>query len=137
MPEAIRRARDMVANMNPVLAGAEFVFCSTADPSLIAKARPLALGSFREDEGVTLILPLEAAQRLDFPHDLPMRRIELTVNSALDGVGLTASVAAALAAEEIPCNVVAAFHHDYVFTPSATAERALAVLQALQAGAAS
>ena len=59
------------------------------------------------------------------------------MNSALDGVGLTAAVSGALAAEAIPCNVVAAFHHDHIFVPSGMAERALAVLKALQGGAVS
>jgi hypothetical protein len=53
------------------------------------------------------------------------------VNCALDGVGLTAAVASALAGEGIPCNVVAAFHRDHIFVPSEAAERALAVLKAL------
>jgi len=73
--------------------------------------------------------------RLGFPVSLPMRRIVLEVNSALDGVGLTAAVSAALGAESIPCNMVAAYHHDHVFAPSAMAERALAILKALQAEA--
>jgi hypothetical protein len=51
------------------------------------------------------------------------------VHSALDGTGLTAAVSAALAAAGIPCNMVAAFHHDHVFVPAAMAARALAVLQ--------
>jgi len=61
-----------------------------------------------------------------------MKRIVLTANSALDGVGLTAAVASALAETDIPCNIVAAFRHDHVFVPSAMAERALAILKALQ-----
>jgi len=135
--EPIRAARDMVAAMNPALDPDEFVFCSSCDPSLIANAEALALGSFREAEGVTLILPRGAAEALGFSTESPMRRIVLTVNSALDGVGLTAAVASALAAEGIPCNVVAAFHHDHVFAPSEMAERALAALEALQVRSAS
>jgi hypothetical protein len=119
--------------VNPVLWRDEFVFCFATDPSLIGEAQPLAIGSFREAEGLTLILPREAAEVLGFPVALPMRRIELTANSALDGVGLTASVASAPAAESIPCNVVAAFHHDHVFVPAGMAGLALAVLEALQA----
>ena len=64
-----------------------------------------------------------------------MRRIELTVHSALEGVGLTAAVASALAREGMPCNAVAAFHHDHIFVPSGMAEQALGVLTALQASA--
>ena len=54
----------------------------------------------------------------------------LQVHSALDGVGLTAAVAGALAAAGIACNVIAAFHHDHLFVPAA---RAGAVLLAAQA----
>ena len=132
MPEPVRQTRQMLALINPLLDADEVVFCTTADEALAARAWPLALGSFREAEGVSLILPRAEAEALGFPVALPMRRIELTVNSALDGVGLTAAVASALAAEGVPCNVVAAFHHDHVFVPAAKAEMALAVLKALQ-----
>ncbi len=134
MTHPIRDTRAMVAGMNPVLDPAEYVFCSTSDPALATEASPLALSVFREREGLTVILAGSDAEKLGFPAALPMRRIELTVNSALDGVGLTAAVATALAAEDIPCNVVAAFHHDHLFVPAALAERALSALQALQSG---
>ena len=52
----------------------------------------------------------------------------LTVHSDLAGVGLTAAVAAALADANIPCNIVAAFHHDHVFVPAGQAQQALAAL---------
>ncbi|MGO9421844.1 ACT domain-containing protein [Roseiarcus sp.] len=135
-PEPVREAHAMVAGMRPVLDAGEVVFCTTADGALARKAQAHALGSFREAEGVSLILPSAAAEALGFPVDLPMRRIELSVNSALDGVGLTAAVASALAGERIPCNIVAAFHHDHVFVPAGLAERALTILEALQADAA-
>ena len=65
------------------------------------------------------------------PTDMAMARITLSVHSALDGVGLTAAVAAALAEAGIPCNMVAAFHHDHAFVPLADAPRALAILKEL------
>jgi uncharacterized protein len=134
--EPVGEARAMVAEMGPVLEPGEVVFCTTADEALATEeARASALGLFRESEGVSLILPRGEAERLGLPVDMPMRRIVLTVASALNGVGLTAAVSGALAAEGIPCNVVAAFHHDHVFVPSGAAERALAVLKAAQAGA--
>lgn len=135
MPETVRQSRQMLAQMNPLLQSDEFVFCTTADSRLAEKARPLALGSFREAEGVSLILPRATAEALGFPVGLPMRRIELTVHSALEGVGLTAAVASALARQGMPCNAVAAFHHDHIFVPSGMAEQALGVLTALQASA--
>lgn len=81
-----------------------------------------AFALIREDEGVTAILPEE---RGDFA------RITLTVHSALEGVGLTAAVAGALAARGIACNVVAGFHHDHLFVPWERREEALDVLQRL------
>lgn len=85
-----------------------------------------AFAIIREDEGTTAIVPDPAG---DFA------RITLTVHSALDGVGLTAAVAGALAERGIACNVVAGFHHDHFFVPWEHREDALAALAALSTGA--
>ena len=90
-----------------------------------------ALASFAEDEGLSVILTDQVARDAGLASDLPMRRITLTVHSALDGVGLTAAVASALANAGIACNMVAAYHHDHAFVPEDDADRALAILQAL------
>jgi len=120
----------MIAGMRPALEPGEYVFCTTPDEAVAEAAGREAIAFVREAEGLSLILPKGAAERLGFAVDLPMRRIVLAVPSALDGVGLTAAAAGALAAEGLACNVVAAFHHDHLFVVSGTAERALAVLQA-------
>ena len=132
MTTVISDSQSMLAGMTPVLTEGEFVFCSINETDVIERAMPMALGSFKEAEGWTIILPRAGAKALGFDDTLPMRRITLEVFSALDGVGLTAGVAAALAAENIPCNMVAAYHHDHVFVPAAMAERAIAVLRELQ-----
>lgn len=130
----VRDTSAMIAGMAPEADPRIWHFCTTADDERAARAAPLALASFREAEGTSFILPDEAAGALGFDTALPMTRITLTVHSALDGVGLTAAVAQALAAEGIACNMVAAFHHDHAFVPQADAARALAVLRALAAG---
>jgi len=132
MTTVISDSQSMLAGMTPVLTEGEFVFCSINETDVIGRAMPMALGSFMEAEGLTVILPRADAKALGFDDTLPMRRITLEVFSALDGVGLTAGVAAALAAENIPCNMIAAYHHDHVFVPAAMAERAIAVLRELQ-----
>lgn len=129
MPGVIRDTQAMLVNMTPVLKPGEFVFCTTKDADVLSRAMPLAEGWIKEEEGTTLILAGADAAAFGFDTTMPMRRIVLTVFSALDGVGLTAAVAGALAAEGIPCNMVAAFHHDHVFVPAAMAERAVAVLR--------
>ena len=55
MPEVIRDTKAMLAQMKPVLGAEEFVFCTTRDGEIIARARFLALCLFEEEEGTTLI----------------------------------------------------------------------------------
>jgi hypothetical protein len=119
----------MLAGLAPHLDPCPYVFCSIETPAPDAVAG--ALATFREAEGMSLILPAESARSHNLDAGPRMRRIALGVHSALDGVGLTAAVARALADRGIACNTVAAFHHDHVFVPEAHADRALAILEAL------
>jgi uncharacterized protein len=122
----------MIAGMTPVLQPGAYVYLSTTDPALIGQLALTALSTFREAEGLSLLIPLEAAQAHALNTAQPMHCITLNVYSALDGVGLTAAVAGALAAEGIACNMIAACHHDHVLVPIAESGRAMAVLLALQ-----
>jgi len=121
----------MIAGMAPELMPGQYVFAPCPD-DLLADALPFALASFREAEGLSLILPVDAAARLELPVGPIQRQITLQVYSALEGVGLTAAVSAALAEIGIPANVVAALRHDHVFVPEGQAEAAVAALVALQ-----
>ena len=47
---------------------------------------------------------------------------------------MMAAISTALAAAEIPCNVVSAYHHDHLFVPWARREAAMTALRALAAG---
>jgi hypothetical protein len=130
MPGAVRDRAAMIRGMAPVRRPGTFVF-ATLSGEAAAAAIPQALATFLEDEGLSLILPRDAAEALGLDCDLPMACITLSVHSALDGVGLTAAVAGALAEAGIPCNMVAAFHHDHAFVPEALGDAALACLAAL------
>ncbi len=131
MTQVINSAQEMIAGMSPDLKLGEYVFCAAGDRDWMA-LNPLAM--FREAEGVSLILERDAAEAAGFPIAAPMALITLNVYSALDGVGLTAAVATALAEAGIACNMVAALNHDHVFVPVDRADEALAILRALQAG---
>lgn len=124
MAGPVSGADEMLRQMAPVRRPGAFVFAQGVDA-----LADRAVGSFREEEGLSLILPVEVARAHGVAGE-PMACISLTVWSSLTGVGLTAAVSAALATEGIPANVVAAFHHDHVFVPEAMAGRALAALQA-------
>ena len=134
MNEVIKDTEGMISGMAPVLDADRWVFCTTTDQALAAQTAPLALAFFEEDEGRSFILLAQIATDLGYEAELPMARITLSVHSALDGVGLTAAVSGLLANNAIPCNMVAAFHHDHVFVPVDQAERAMQLLQALAGG---
>ena len=126
----VRDTAAMIKGMAPRLDATTYHFCVVEEAGLSAEA----LASFTEDEGLTLILSDAVARAHGLETDLPMARITLMVHSALDGVGLTAAVATALAEAGIPCNMVAAYHHDHAFVPRAQADQAMAVLAALAKG---
>ena len=126
----------MLAGMTPVLRDGTYYFCSTADPTVAAAAAINSVATFREDEGTALVLNEADAMKYGFDRSMPMSRIVLEVFSALDGVGLTAGVATALADKGIPCNMIAAYHHDNVFVPTALRHQAIDILENVQRTAA-
>ena len=132
--DAVKETKAMIAAMTPELQDGSFIFCATTDLKTASACADHAIGMFIEPEGRSFILPMTDASRLGFDCSLPMKHIILQVYSALDGVGLTAAVARELAVRNIPCNIVAALHHDHVFVPELMANRAVVVLRALQDG---
>ena len=124
---------ELLATMEPALADGAFVYACVPAGDLEDHLSRGPVGLFREAEGVTLILPADAAEGLAASG--PMRMITLTVHSSLEAVGLTAAVSAALAREGVSANVVAAFHHDHIFVPERDAGRALTALRALSRSA--
>lgn len=130
--EPVVDAQAMIAGMDPALDDTDWAFVTVADQGQALSLMGQALATFREAEGLSLIVPHAVAVEHDIAAE-PHARITLQVHSALDGVGLTAAVSSALAGADIACNVVAAFHHDNLFVPAAAAEQALAILTELQA----
>jgi hypothetical protein len=124
---------DLLATMEPTLVEGVFVYASVLADDLPNHLSRRPIGLFREEEGITLILPVDAAEGL--AASPPMRMITLTVHSSLEAVGLTAAFATALTAAGISANVVAGYHHDHIFVPERDAERALETLRALSRAA--
>lgn len=135
--DLVRERQAMLAGMKPILKEGSYFFCTTSDAAVVTSLWPRSLAIFREDEGTALVLAREDAVAHDFDLSMPMSRIVLQVFSALDGVGLTAGVAMALADEGIPCNMIAAYHHDNVFVPEPLAHRAVEILMDVQRKASS
>jgi hypothetical protein len=121
--------RTLLAGMCPQLNTGEYVFTVAPDSCVPAGVRPVV--TVAEEEGLTLVLPRQDADRTGLAYDYVAGWITLRVHSALESVGLTVAVAEALARVGISCNVVAGFHHDHLFVPHADALRARDTLELL------
>ncbi|AKA22885.1 ACT domain-containing protein [Pseudomonas chlororaphis] len=122
----------LLRSMSPQLNPGDYVFCSIADHAQLEGCE--VLGSFREREGLTVILERQQAERLRLGFDYVAAWITLNVHSALAAVGLTAAFAGALGQAGISCNVIAGYYHDHLFVGRTDAERAMDVLRQLAAG---
>lgn len=85
------------------------------------------LAQFQEAKGCSYVIPKDKAKGI--PSTFPCCCIQLVATTALDAVGFTAHVAGILAAENIPCNVIAAYHHDYFLVPQSQGKKALTLLE--------
>lgn len=124
---------NLLRSMSPQLNDGDYVFCTLAD-SRIPEGCDV-IGSFREQEGLTLIVERQQAERAGLAFEYVAAWITLNVHSALEAVGLTAAFATALGQAGISCNVIAGYYHDHLFVGRADAERAMTVLRQLAAGA--
>ena len=84
---------------------------------------------FQETEGMTVI----TAASDNTPEENQWVWLQLNVYSDLQAVGFLAEVATALAQVGIPCNAVAAYHHDHIFVPVDRASEAIAAIETLRA----
>lgn len=121
----------LLATMEPVLKDGEYVFATVAGGEMPDGLHPI--GTFCEDEGLTIILSAAEAARAGLEASKPMRQITLTVHSSLEAIGLTATFAAELARHGISANVVAGYYHDHIFVGTNDGEQAVAALRELSA----
>jgi len=134
MSGAISDLAILLASMQPRLNPARVGYwqgTSLAD-ALALFSETAVIGSFRETEGLTLIIDLDHPATSGLETSPPMAWITLDVNSDLAAIGLTAAFASALGNAGISCNVIAALFHDHILVPEADGERAVKVLRDLQ-----
>jgi uncharacterized protein len=123
----------LLASLEPVQRPGTFVFAVVDDETPLDAVAPEA--TVREDEGLSVVLRREQADAQGIAYDYVAAWITLRVQSALDAVGLTAAVSAALADAGLSCNVIAGYHHDHLLVPADRAPEALGVLAELARGA--
>jgi hypothetical protein len=125
MPDEKKLDR-LLKKMKPTLNEGDYVFCTRKDMKDFDFNDIIM--AFKEEEGITIILKQEIADRLQFEYSFIAKWITLTVHSSLEAVGLTAAFSKALTEENISCNVVAGYFHDHIFVDKKDAQKALIVL---------
>jgi hypothetical protein len=120
----------LLRSMEPTLSEVEYVFV-TLDEYLIRDLSNDALLTFREEEGVTLILDKETADSHGLEYLSTWSMITLSVHSDLEAIGFIARISTELAKEGISMNVVSAYYHDHIFVPHEDGQEALEILQTL------
>lgn len=127
---AIKNLNDLLTSMQPELVDQVFIFCTVKGRlDQYVALEPIAM--FMEQEGLTLVLTKDKADKANLVYEGLFRQITLTVHSSLEAVGLTAAVSTALAAKNISANVIAAYYHDHIFVSSDKADQALLALKEL------
>lgn len=119
----------LLREMNPQLNHGEYVFCTFKDFFIPQGLVPLS--TFRELEGLSAVVERDQADGYGLPYHFVCAWITLKIHSALEAVGLTAAVSAALEKAGISCNIIAAYYHDHLFVPYDEREKALTVLNTL------
>ncbi|HAL81383.1 MAG TPA: acetyltransferase [Mucilaginibacter sp.] len=119
----------LLKTMRPILNEGEYVFCTVDASQTIDQTK--SIGSFKEKDGLTLILEKRVADNLNLNYSYIAAWITLTVHSSLEAVGLTAAFSDTLAKEGISCNVVVAYYHDHIFVAKEDADKAMQVLEQL------
>ena len=121
----------LLNSMSPELMDGEFVFCTFERARYGDRPDLEPIAAVREEEGLTLILPRENADREGLSYESVFKGITLRVHSSLDAVGLTAAFSSKLAEHGISANVIAGYYHDHIFVQKACAESAMRALEQL------
>jgi hypothetical protein len=122
----------LLKTMKPYLDNTLYVFVTVKTHTLtqdIVNLNPIA--TFREEEGMTLVITKDQADKYNYSYDVELQKITLAVHSSLEAVGLTATISSALTKENISANVIAGFYHDHIFVPTSKAALALKCLDKL------
>jgi len=91
------------------------------------------LGTFKENEGSTIIASKEYFEANDIQYEGPYAKLTIEVHTSLELVGLTAVLAKKLADNQISANVVAGYFHDHIFVQYAVRQKAIEAIDNLKA----
>ncbi len=119
----------LIKGLSPKLNDGEYVFTSIKNIELLNTSEVIC--TFKEKEGLTLVLERSRADELGLKYNFIASWITLEVHSSLNAVGLTSLVTTELANNEISCNVIAGYYHDHIFVSTKDSLKTLEILNYL------
>ena len=124
-----KKLKHLISKLSPRLNEGDYVFVSVKSTKEFS--RSMVLFEFKEKEGTTIVLSQKAADQYNLKYTFIACWITLEVYSSLNAIGLTAAISTALTKHEIPCNIVAGYHHDHLFVRKELAAQTMSVLRNL------
>jgi uncharacterized protein len=108
--------KTLLAKMQPFLHKEPYIFCSVSQNTY--DNMPVdPLGTFHEQEGITIIITQQQASDNGLPIDSTWACITLTAHSSLSAVGFLAAITGRLSQAGMSVNPVSAYYHDNLFVP--------------------
>ena len=123
---------NLLNNLQPNLLNEDYVFITLEDYSFDFFNLLHPIATFKEEEGLTLVISEERAKRENFEYNSVFKCISLGVHSSLNSVGLIATISTLLTEKGISCNVFSGYFHDHLFVQKSLSKEALELLQSIK-----
>lgn len=131
MNKASPHLNTLVATIQPKLYPEEYFFCAiTAEQRKALRDQPIF--EFHETDAVTVVLRREELISEYVDGQALLKMIQVNVPGTIVAAGVFVIIATRLAAHGIDSKPVTAFHHAYLFVPSARAEESIRILEDLE-----
>jgi len=118
---------NILNNLQPELLNEDYVFI-TLDNDSDSENKLDPIATFKEKEGITLVVTQKIAQKNNHQYDSTFSCISLGVHSSLTSVGLIAAISKSLSDNGIACNVFSGYFHDHIFVPNSLSAQAMELI---------
>ena len=123
---------NLLNNLQPNLLNEDYVFITLEDYSFDFSNLLHPIATFKEEEGLTLVISEERAKRENFEYNSVFKCISLGAHSSLTSVGLIATISKLLSTKGISCNVFSGYFHDHLFVQKSLSKEALELLKSIK-----
>ena len=123
---------NLLNNLQPNLLNEDYVFINLEDYSFDFFNLLHPIATFKEEEGLTLVITEERAKRENLEYNSVFKCISLGAHSSLNSVGLIATISKLLSEKGISCNVFSGYFHDHLFVQKSLSKEALELLKSIK-----